>query len=148
MHELDQYRSDAMDSLMTIEALSHEALCSALHRYFVSEGNLVLDHDVQHRVQLFIREPNTGTAVIVLHKTNALCFIERKPLMRLRCLKGIVLYPAFHQLTLVPDRIFGGEILVVPATGDKAANACAWGRFTTCWRTILILPPHERQPRG
>jgi hypothetical protein len=74
-------------------------LCSALHRYFASEGGLVLDHDVQqHRVQLFIRQPNTRAAVIVMHKTNALCFIDGKPLFGLGSLKGIV---CCHRVILI-----------------------------------------------
>ena len=65
MNELGEHRSYAMDGLMSIEALSHEALCRVLHRYFVSESDLVLDHDVQHCVQLFIRQPDTRPAMIV-----------------------------------------------------------------------------------
>src|SRR5438552_15571444 len=42
-----------MDGLMAIEALSHEALYGALHRYFVSERNLVLDNDMKNRVHHF-----------------------------------------------------------------------------------------------
>jgi hypothetical protein len=77
---------------MSIEALSHEALCRVLHRYFVSESDLVLDHDVQHCVQLFIREPDTRHQ----RKTNALCFIDCEPLFGLGCFKGIVLYHVVH----------------------------------------------------
>ena len=91
MHELGEHRSDGMDGLMSIEALSHEALYGALHRHFVSESDLVLDNDMKNRVQFFIREANTRTSVIVLRKLNALCFIDREPFFRLGRLKGIVL---------------------------------------------------------
>jgi hypothetical protein len=79
MHELGEHRSDGMDGLMSIEALGHEALYGALHRYFVSERDLVLDHDMKHGVQLFIRKANTRTSVIVLHKVNSLRFIDCEP---------------------------------------------------------------------
>ena len=91
MHELGEHRSDGMDGLMSIEALSHEASYGALHRHFISERDLVLDNDVKHRVQLFIREPNTRTSVIVLRKVNALCFIDREPFFWLGRVKRIVL---------------------------------------------------------
>jgi hypothetical protein len=92
MDELGEHRTNAMNGLMSIEALSHEALCGALHRYSVAESDLVLDHDVQHGVQLFIREPNTRPTMIIQRKTNALCFIDREPLFGLGSFKGIVLY--------------------------------------------------------
>jgi hypothetical protein len=91
MHELGEHRSDGMDGLMSIEALGHEALYGALHRNFVSEGDLVLDHDMKHRVQLFVREANRRTSVKVLRKVNALCFINREPFFWLGRQKGIVL---------------------------------------------------------
>ena len=82
---------------MSIEALGHEALYGALYRYFVSERDLVLDNDMKHRVQLFVREANTRTSVIVLRKVNALCFINREPFFWLGRHKGIVLLPILHQ---------------------------------------------------
>jgi hypothetical protein len=91
MHELGEHRSDGMDGLMSIEALGHEALYGALHRYFVSERDLVLDNDMKHRVQLFIRKANTRMSVIVLHKVNSLRFIDCEPFFWLGRLKGIVL---------------------------------------------------------
>ena len=79
----DHYKiSDCGMKSFPIEALSHEALYGALHRYFVSERNLVLDNDMKNRVHLFIREANTRTSVIVLRKVNALCFIDREPFTR------------------------------------------------------------------
>ena len=92
MNELGEHRSYTMDGLIPIVALSHEALCRVLHRYVVSESDLVLDHDVQHCVQFFIREPDTRPAMIVQRKTNALCLIDSEPLFGLGYFKGIVLY--------------------------------------------------------
>jgi hypothetical protein len=80
-----------MNGFMPIEALSHEAMYGALHRHFVSECYLVLDNDMKHRVQLFIRKANTRTSVIVLRKVNALCLIDCEPFFRLGRLKRIVL---------------------------------------------------------
>ena len=86
-----------MDGFLPIEALSHEALYRALHRHFVSKRDLILDFDMKHRVQLFIREANTRTSVIILRKVNALCFIDREPLFRLGRIKRIVLSSILHQ---------------------------------------------------
>ena len=86
-----------MDGFMSIEALSYEALYGALHRRFVSERDLVLHNDMNHRVHLFIWKPDTRTSVIALRKVNALSFIDREPFFRLRRLKGIVLYSVLHR---------------------------------------------------
>ena len=86
-----------MNGFMPIEALSHKAMYGALHRHFVSECDLILDNDMKHRVQLFIREANTRTSVIILRKVNALCFIDREPLFRLGRIKRIVLCSILHQ---------------------------------------------------
>src|SRR5262245_36418053 len=90
VHELHEDHADGMDGIVPIEALGHEPLYCAPHRYFVTKRNLALDDGVHHGVNRFIGQANTGAQVIVLHERDPLLLIHREPFFRIWSLEGIV----------------------------------------------------------
>ena len=87
-----------MDRLMPVQTFSPEAVQRVLGEV-KPLGELILDNDVNGRVELGVWKLHARPAVIGGDKFKPLGIIKREPLLRVRRRCGIVFHPPFiHQL--------------------------------------------------
>ena len=81
--------TDRMNGIMPVQPFPHQP-GQGLDDGFHTHCNLVLDNDVDSRMQQFIRQLYLLITMVFLNEIQTFTFIQRQPPGRLRCLKGIV----------------------------------------------------------